>query len=159
MAKRIGLSVPLIFIILMCTTTCLKPVSVRPGKYEHKAFRNLPSARTRGYRIRLVDSSGTPIRNKKIHLKQVRQSFMLNNREEFTNFIWLETTDRKLRGLAAKGVLQQKILSRPLAWMTWRRKIALICTWTFASPSASPQKAECLRERTLLSMNPLRHTR
>ena len=85
MAKRIALSVPLIFIILL-GTNCLKPVLVHPGKYDHRAFQNLPSARTRGYRIRLVDPSGAPIRNKKIHLKQTRQSFMLNNREEFTNF-------------------------------------------------------------------------
>jgi len=102
MAKRTALSISLILIILLGTTTCLKPASVHPGKYDHRALQNLPSARTREYRIRLVDSSGAPIRNKRIHLKQLRQSFMLNNREEFTNFIWLETTDKKLRGFGSK---------------------------------------------------------
>ena len=101
MAKRIALSVPLIFIILL-GINCSKPSSIRPGKYDHKAFQNLPSARAHKYRIRITDSSGAPIRNKRIHLKQVRQSFMLNNREGFTNFIWLETTDRNLRGFGGK---------------------------------------------------------
>ncbi len=102
MAKRIGLSVPLIFIILMCTTTCLKPASVRPGKYDHSFLQNLPSARVRKYRIRITNSSGAPIRNERIHMKQVRQSFMLNNREEFTNFIWLETSDKIIIGFDSK---------------------------------------------------------
>ena len=102
MAKRIALSVSLVFIIMMGTVPCLKPAPVYSGRYDHRAFQNLPSARSREYRIRITDSSGSPIRNKKIHVKQVRQSFMLNNREEFTNFIWLETTDRKLRGFGSK---------------------------------------------------------
>ncbi len=33
---------------------------------------------------------------------------MLNNREEFTNFIWLETTDRKLRGFGSKRSITPK---------------------------------------------------
>ena len=110
MAKRIALLGLLIFIILLCTT-CLKPGSIHPEN-GHKAFQYLPSVRAHEYRIRLVNSAGKPIRNKRIHLKQIRQSFMLNNREEFTNFIWLETTDKNIRGFGSKrSVIAEDIIA------------------------------------------------
>lgn len=107
MFRKISLSSLLIFIVVGAVT-CMKPASIHPAKYEFKAFEGLPSARTKEYKIKVLDSSGKPVRNKKIHLKQKRQSFLLNSRELFTNYIWLESTDMKIRGFNSKRNLTKE---------------------------------------------------
>jgi len=97
----------LILMSLLNIVSCSNYTATRPRGYEYKAFEGLPSARAKEYKARFVDSSGKPIRGK-IHLKQTRQNFMLNNREGFTNYIWLESIDMKIRGFNEKRNLTKE---------------------------------------------------
>ena len=68
---------------------------------------DLPDARKILYSLVVEDSTGKPLANKKIRVRQLRQEFLIYNSDFFQNFIWMETSDEKFLSHNLKAQLTE----------------------------------------------------
>ena len=102
------LSVPLIFVILIAFFYSSN-IWIQ-SEYDCKSYGDLPEGRAMTFNLQFVDENGDLMANTSFHVKQIRQDFLMNNREAFTNYSWIETTNSELREFESKRDITAEII-------------------------------------------------